>query len=129
MSEHDEQKALFEWAAWACGRYPELEYLHAIPNGGHRHIRVAKRLKAEGVKPGVPDLCLPVARDGYHGLYIEMKFGRNKPTDHQERWLEFLNEQGYLAVVCWGWEQARETIEEYLDEEEANNGSVCCNLS
>ena len=83
MSEHDEQAALFEWATWHTSQCPELGLLFAIPNGGHRHPVVAARLKAEGVRAGVPDICLPVARKGYHGLFVELKFGRNKPTPAQ----------------------------------------------
>ena len=117
MSEHDEQVALFRWARLAEGRYPELALLHAIPNGGARHIAVARKLKAEGVKSGVPDICLPVARGGYHGLYVELKHGSNKPTPEQQAWLERLTAEGYCAEVAWEFEGARELIEAYLREE------------
>jgi hypothetical protein len=79
-SEHDEQVNLFHWADIMSPQYPELALLHAIPNGGKRNINVARKLKEEGQKAGVPDICLPVPRGEYHGLYIEMKYGRNKPT-------------------------------------------------
>ena len=72
-TEHQEQVALIHWAKMRSATLPELGLLFAIPNGGERHLFVAKKLKAEGVKPGTPDLCLPVARGGYHGLFIEMK--------------------------------------------------------
>ena len=64
MSEHQEQKALIQWARLNQQRFPELDLLFAIPNGGLRNIRVARKLKSEGVKPGVSDLFLPVARKG-----------------------------------------------------------------
>ena len=114
MSEHDEQVALFEWAEWAEGRHPELALMYAIPNGGHRHKAVAGRMKAEGVKAGVPDICLPVARGGYHGLYIELKHGRNKATHEQRQWIEALLSAGYFAVVAHEFDGAREVIERYL---------------
>ena len=63
---------------------------------------------------GVPDLCLPVARGGYHGLYIEMKAGKNKPTEKQLWWIENLKKQGYAVSVCWGFEAARMELEKYL---------------
>ena len=72
-------------------------------------------MKAEGLKAGVPDLCLPVARQGYHGLYIEMKYGRNKPTAKQKWWLEKLAEQGYKTIVCWGADEAIAVLEDYLE--------------
>ncbi len=113
-SEHAEQAALFRWAEFARARLPELALLYAVPNGGHRHKATAARLKAEGVKRGVPDLCLPVARGGAHGLYIELKTERGKTTPEQLGWIRALRRQGYAAEVCHGWESARSMIEHYL---------------
>ncbi len=112
--EHAEQAALFRWAAMASARHPALHLLHAIPNGGHRDIRVARKLKAEGVKRGVPDLCLPVARGGFHGLYIELKALDGTATREQRRWVVALRLQGYRAEVCRGWCEARALIVAYL---------------
>ena len=67
-TEAQEQMTLFSWAAMQSGKYPELNLLYHVPNGGSRHKAEAGRLRAEGVKAGVPDLCLPVARGQYHGL-------------------------------------------------------------
>jgi hypothetical protein len=124
MSEHHEQCAIFEWARLHEGAYPELFLLHMIPNGaklpftkrGKKRIsQEAIKLKKEGMKAGVPDMCLPVARQGYHGLYIELKFGKNKPTDKQVIWLTKLSQQGYLASAVWGACDAIKMIVEYLD--------------
>lgn len=114
-SEHQEQAALFQWAALATGKYPELELLYAVPNGGERDERVGARLKAEGVKAGVPDVVLPVARQGCHALYIEMKRtsgGRTSPE--QLRWFARLVAHGNLVVECKGAYEAIAVIEEYL---------------
>ncbi len=115
-SESVEQICLFRWAMYQEGKYPELALLYHIPNGGKRCITTAKRLKAEGVKSGVPDLHLPIAMNGYHGLYIELKKKEgNSITENQDRWLKALNAQGYYAVVCKGWEEASKTILNYLE--------------
>ena len=117
-TESAEQQCLFRWAAYQSGAYPELDLLYHVPNGGSRRKSEAGRFKAEGVKPGVPDICLPVARNGIHGLYIELKRkkgGRTSPE--QERWIRWLGGQGYLAVVCKGWEEAANLIERYLRNE------------
>lgn len=114
MSEAQEQIALIQWANLQSCKYPELALLYHIPNGGSRHPAEAARLKQQGVRAGVPDLCLPVARGGYNGLYIELKAGRNKPTPLQKEWLSWLNQQGYRAVVCWGWQAAKDEIMAYL---------------
>ncbi len=114
VSEHAEQAALFRWAEFARARLPELALLYAVPNGGHRHKATGARLKAEGVKRGVPDVCLPVARNGAHGLYIELKTERGKTTSEQIGWIRALRRHGYAAEVCHGWESARSMIEHYL---------------
>ncbi len=117
VSEHEEQKALFRWAEAARYQHPELALLYAIPNGGHRHKAVAAKLKAEGVRKGVPDICLPVARGRFHGLYIEMKTASGTVSKEQKRWLQALRAQGYDAAVCRGWNAAKQFIETYLQQE------------
>lgn len=108
------QEALFSWAAYQQGRMPELEYLHHVPNGGKRDKATAAALKRQGVKAGVPDIMLPAVRAGYHGLYIELKAGKNTTTAKQKGWLSFLRQQGYFTAVCYGWQIAAELIEKYL---------------
>ena len=115
MSEHDEQVILFNLAAMHETQYPELAWLHAIPNGGLRNPRVAIKLKAEGVKAGVWDVFLPVARQGYHGLYIEMKYGKNKITDNQREFWLFVAEQGYKCLICYDGADAFSEVLRYLE--------------
>lgn len=115
MSEHQEQKALFEWAAYQVKRHPELRLLFAVPNGGLRNIVVAKKLRETGVKPGVPDLFLPTSRGPHHGLFIELKAGRGRLSQSQKDWAESLSREGYLVLTCWGWESAARGIKKYLD--------------
>ena len=114
MSEHIQQCLLFEWAAIKSSQVPELAYLFAVPNGGFRHKATAGKMRAEGLKAGVPDVALPIARGDYIGCWVEMKFGKNKPTKHQERWMNFLREQGHYVAVCWSMEEAREELLRYL---------------
>jgi len=118
ITEHQEQAMLITWARHTESHWPELALLHAIPNGGWRGYKTGKMLKAEGLKPGVPDLCLPVARHGYHGLYLEMKSKKGRVRPEQRWWLDALTEQGYLAVVCKGFAQGVDVITEYLGDKE-----------
>ena len=118
MSEHDEQVRLFAWAREYADKIPELAMLFHIPNGGWRHKATAGRLKAEGAKPGVPDVFLPVPRSGYHGLWIEMKYGRNKPTKRQALWIDALQRHGYFVRVCYSAEEAKAVICAYLGRED-----------
>lgn len=113
-SEHDEQKAVFEIAALHETKWPELQLLHAVPNGGHRHKATAVRLKAEGVRAGVPDIDLPVKRGKYTGLHIEMKVWPNKATPEQKAWLKALRGQGRYCTVCYGANEAWAIIMRYL---------------
>ena len=96
---------------------PDLKWLYHVPNGGKRDVATAARLKAAGVKRGVPDIALDVPKGKYHGLRIELKYGKNKPTPQQQEWLDHLNECGYKAVVCYGAEEAIAVIKEYLKGE------------
>lgn len=113
-SEHNEQAALFHWAALHEDRYPELRLLFAIPNGGHRHPAVAAKLKKEGVKKGTWDVLLPVVAFGRPGLWIEMKVGSNKLTAEQEQFGAQVREQGYRTEVCYSWVEAAAAICSYL---------------
>lgn len=111
--EHD-QITVMHWARVQQGTMPELKLLYHVPNEGKRTASAGGRLKAAGMRAGVPDLCLPVPRGGYHGLYIEMKYGKNKPTQAQNEWLDALREQGYFTAVCYGFYETVNTIRQYL---------------
>lgn len=114
-SEHDEQVRLIEWCNIWMHKYPELDLIFAIPNGGKRNIIVAKKLKAEGVKSGVPDLFLPVARKYYYGLFIEMKrIKKSQISSNQNEWIQKLTNQGYLVATCYGHLAAEKMILDYL---------------
>lgn len=114
-TESEEQQTLFSWVEVQKGRYPELGLLYHAPNGGRRSKAEAGRFKAEGVKSGVPDLCLPVARGGFHGLYIELKrLKGGTVSSSQKAWIAALVEQGYHATVCRGWAEASEVLLWYL---------------
>lgn len=112
--EADEQETVIAWAAWGSGQYPELGLIFHIPNGGSRNVKEAKNLKRQGVKAGVPDLFLPAAKHGYHGLWIEMKYGKNRTTPKQDWWINHLKKQGYFVRVCYGADEAIKVICSYL---------------
>lgn len=113
-SEATEQERVVNWARRNEYRAPSLALLHHIPNGGSRNKLEAARLKAQGVKAGVPDLFLPVPMNLRHGLYIEMKFGKNKTSEKQDWWIDQLRQRGYEVRVCWGADEAINTIAAYI---------------
>ena len=114
-TEEEEQRLLFSWADYMMGRLPELALLFHIPNGGRRSAAEAGRFKAMGVKAGVPDLFLPVPKGGYSGLFIELKRKNGGAlSDAQRDWLDDLAVRGFRAVMCHGWEAARDVLLDYL---------------
>jgi hypothetical protein len=114
MSEHDHQKALFDWADLQKNVHPELSLMFAIPNGSYKSKAAARKFQAEGLKSGVPDVCLPVARGRYSSLFIEMKDGNKKPTENQVEWLTRLGQWGNCARICRSVDDAIQTLKWYL---------------
>lgn len=117
-TEHQNQAMVMQWARAREGRVPELALLHAIPNFSGRMGKATAlqgfRLKQEGRKAGVPDLCLPVPRGGFHGFYGELKVGKGKLSAAQRQWIGSLKTQGYYVAVCYGWEAMVQAIDKYL---------------
>lgn len=83
-----------------------------VPNGGFRNVVTGKRLKAQGVKPGVPDVLIfdPVKHvegKSYVGIAIELKRQKGGQLSmHQKNWLNYLRQCGWYTVVCKGADQA-----------------------
>lgn len=88
---------------------------YAVPNGGKRSYLEAVRLKQQGVSPGVPDMCFPMARKGYHGLYIELKRqSGGVVSDEQFWWCQALTKEGYKVMIAHGFDEAVRAIEDYF---------------
>ena len=112
--EAQEQKALIQWVDYNLQRYPDLQMLYHIPNGGGRNKAEAADLKRQGVRSGVPDLHLAAPSRQYHGLYVEMKRLGEKTSENQNRWIANLKEHGYKVEVAFSCEQAIDIITNYL---------------
>lgn len=114
-SEDTEQMQVVSWAQWNTARYPELALLYHIPNGGSRNKAEAVKLKQMGVLAGVPDLCLPVPKGVYHGLYIEMKYADGRLEKAQREFLQAAARNRYFCAVCYGAEEAVGILREYVN--------------
>ena len=116
ISEFKHQCNVIKWSMQPLIRekWPCLKLLHHVPNGGSRDKIEAANLKRTGVKSGVPDLCLPVPKGQYSGLYIEMKNESGKTSLEQNWWIEELNKVGNFAEICHGYESAIRVLEWYL---------------
>lgn len=114
-SEDTEQIHVCNWAAWNENRYPELKWLHHIPNGGSRNRAEAVKLKQMGVKSGVSDLCLPYPKGIYCGLYIEMKYDKGRHQPSQKEFLTDMAAAGHYVATCYTARDAVEVLEKYLN--------------
>jgi hypothetical protein len=128
MSEHANQVALITWARMkpVIAAYPGIDLLEASLNGVKLTKAQAGKAKAAGMLKGALDLNLPVARGPYHGMRIEMKFGKNDMTDEQRWHAKRLQEEGWKVVTCWTWTEARDAIVEYLMQLELFDSCVRC---
>lgn len=101
-----------------------LQWLHSIPNGDQRGDGSKKgaaiaggRLKAEGQKNGVSDICLPTKIAHWSGLYIELKRPgqiKNESPD-QKAFGAYIQTQGFRYEVCDNWIDAATKIQQYLE--------------
>lgn len=113
--EHTEAKTFMKWVALNTGAHPELAWLFAVPNGGHRNKISAAKAKAEGVRRGVLDYIWPVRAAGYTGFALELKRvrgGRLEPE--QKDWIAHLKREGWVVVVCKGADEAIQAVRDYL---------------
>lgn len=115
-SEHEEQCNLIHWFRLQYPRFSRN--LFAIPNGGHRNIVVAKKLKDEGVTRGVADLFLMMAKGDWHGLFIEMKPVKGgQQSINQKEFEKACFDAGYKYFLAKGCKAAQDCIREYLQAE------------
>ena len=106
-----EQIKLFTWIR----TIPELaSYCFSIANERTTTPQQGFILKRMGLMPGVSDIFIGVSRETFHGMFLELKAGTNKPTKQQLEFMERMASQNYYT--CWrtGYEAARKAIEEYL---------------
>ena len=109
--EHQIQVAYFV----AISYHPEWKWIHAIPNGGARHIAVASKLKAEGVKRGIADVFIPYARSGWRGMYIEFKAPGKTLTKEQWEYRAHVLDEGYFYNTCFDATEAYQVTKTYMD--------------
>ena len=114
MNEHEIQKAIIRHCRTMALAHEQYKYLFAVPNGGQRDVRVAKKLKAEGVLAGVSDLVIPWPTKEYNGAFIEVKTESGRPSDNQLAFIAEMSRRGYYTAIVYGLKQAIETFDEYL---------------
>jgi len=139
--EHHDQVIVMNWCLLNKKKYPCLGFIYAIPNGGDRHAAVGAKMKAEGVKKGMLDWCLPwpkqdfiageiVGKGNFYvvcGLYVEMKvspvgYPNSRPlskiSNDQKEWIKYFLDVGYEVKVAWSADEAIGYLKEYVNPEE-----------
>lgn len=120
-SENEIQAAFFDWLAVHEKKYPDLSLMFAIPNGSHKSPAARGLFKRTGLKPGVPDCCLPIAlvgsllKPGYVSLWIEFKSKRGVISDVQQAWIAALRANAHRVEICRSWIEAANVVIDYLD--------------
>lgn len=113
-----EDQIQMQLVAWARLHNTIGPYLIHIPNGGYRNPREGAKFKRMGVLRGVSDIFLAKPQNGLHGLWIELKRPGGKLTSDQYNWIKLMLAQGYEAKVCYGFDEAKDVILEYLKNKE-----------
>lgn len=114
MSEHDEQVLFFEYVGWKAKGDHRYEPIFSVPNGSYKSASSALKFQKEGLRSGVPDIFIAYPAGKYHGMFIEMKYGKKEPTDKQWEWLRRLASNDYKCIVAYTGNDAIAALEAYL---------------
>ncbi len=97
---HKEENLQIACVRWFRMQYPNI-IIHHSPNGGKRHVLTAIKFKAMGTLAGFPDLFIAYPSKGYHGLFVEMKNGKEGVVSRdQKAVLANLAAYGYKTMIC-----------------------------
>lgn len=118
VSEAQEQINLFQWIGWMGGREPRLALAFHVPNGEKRSKGVAGRLKAMGVRRGVPDILFPCPSRGFVGLALEMKAKGGSLSPEQKNWIAYLETAYWYTCVAYNWVEAAKALCWYLERDD-----------
>lgn len=120
-SEDEQQALFFEWVDKHKADHPVLELIFAVPNGSNKSPAQRAVMQITGLKPGVPDVCVPVCVRNVAGvvlsagLWIEFKRpGGGRVSPEQKQWHERLRALGHRVEVCDSAEAAIDLVTSYL---------------
>ena len=110
LGEAGVQKAVIDYIKYT---YPSALYC-ASAGGVRTSMKQAIKMKATGYVKGVPDLQIFEAVGNYHGLLIEIKDIKGVVSKEQKEWIKKLNDRGYFATYCKGYEATIKVIDDYF---------------
>lgn len=132
QEEHKIQRALFK--KWELQARSDERYaaIFAVPNSSRRGAREGARLKAEGMRAGIPDIIVPIPIPKWGILFIEQKRGADPRTGKakgrlsavQKEWISLLQALGNTVAVSYSFEETEKLVGDWmkLHEMEAKHG-------
>lgn len=109
----------FQYIAWARLQDSRLGLVYHVANERVCSVGAGKKLKSKGVKSGVPDVTINIPSYPYHGLFIELKYGKNVLSEAQAEFGRLAKIQGYQFKVCYSADEAIEELKRYLQPEKS----------
>lgn len=106
MSEFQESQALWEWCQLNSSAIPELGLMFHIPNEGKRSAITGARLITIGMVRGVFDYFWGFHYSTFHGVFIEIKTQKGRPTEEQLEFKRKWEKFDYECLICYGWKNA-----------------------
>lgn len=110
MTEDQLQKLVAKYLD-ACG----LLWCH-VPNEGKRRGKTGIQTVYKGLKSGVPDCLIFESTQEYKGLAIELKVGRNTPTESQIEWKAKLISRGWAWELAYDIDQVISIVKQYYNK-------------
>lgn len=110
---YTESKIQQACVTWFRLQYPDT-IIASFMNAGKRKAQTGTLLRLQGMQKGMPDLFIASARDGSHGLFIEMKSKTGQIKPEQKIILQKLRDEGYMVAVCRSFDEFQATINNYM---------------
>ena len=112
ISEAHLQKAVVDYIKL---QYPKAKYCASLGGQYQKFQSQRKKAKETGYVAGFPDLQITEPKGKYHGLFIELKLNKQcYASSYQKQWIKDLNERGYKAEICKGFDECIKLIDNYF---------------
>ena len=116
VKQHTESNEQIAAMDWLRAQHPKLaEHTLHIGNERKASYYMGYIMKRMGVLKGASDLFMAWPCGGYHGLFIEVKSKKGKPTPHQIDFIDRMNRVGYRALVCYGADEVIDAMKDYIN--------------
>lgn len=113
-TEKQEHLAFMDWVRMQPNALIRAAIIH-IPNQANHDARYGRVLKQMGLRAGVSDFFLPIPRNNYSGLWLELKrVSGGRENISQKNWIDLMRSLAYRAEFAYGAEHAINLVKEYM---------------